>query len=96
MFKFRRRKLNLNLKWGLLPRVILAIALGIICGLFVPTWFVRIVLTFNGLFGNFLGFIIPLLILGLVAPGIAELGRGAGKLLFITAALACRAAPVLS
>ncbi len=88
MFKFRRRKLNLNLKWGLLPRVILAIALGIICGLFVPSWLVRAVLTFNGLFGNFLGFIIPLLILGLVAPGIAELGRSAGKLLFITAALA--------
>ncbi len=88
MFKFRRRKLNLNLKWGLLPRVILAIVLGIVCGLFVPSWLVRAVLTFNGLFGNFLGFIIPLLILGLVAPGIAELGRSAGKLLFITAALA--------
>ncbi len=88
MLKFRRRKLNLKLKWGLLPRVILAIVAGIVCGLFVPTWFVRAVLTFNGLFGNFLGFIIPLLIVGLVAPGIAELGRSAGRLLFITAALA--------
>lgn len=88
MIKFRRRKLNLKLKWGLLPRVLMAIAAGIVCGLFVPSWFVRIVLTFNGLFGNFLGFIIPLLIVGLVAPGIAELGRNAGKLLFITAALA--------
>lgn len=88
MIKFRRRKLNLKLKWGLLPQVILAIMAGIICGLFVPTWFVRAVLTFNGLFSNFLGFIIPLLIVGLVAPGIAELGRNAGKLLFITAALA--------
>ncbi len=88
MLKFRRRKLNLKLKWGLLPRVLFAIAAGIACGLFVPDWFVRIVLTFNDLFGNFLGFIIPLLIVGLVAPGIAELGRNAGKLLFITAALA--------
>lgn len=88
MLKFRRRKLNLKLKWGLLPRVIFAIAAGIVCGLFVPNWAVRIVLTFNDLFGNFLGFIIPLLIVGLVAPGIAELGRNAGKLLFITAALA--------
>lgn len=88
MLKLRRRYLNLKLKWGLLPQVILAIAAGIVCGLFVPTWFVRAVLTFNGLFGNFLGFIIPLLILGLVAPGIAELGRSAGKLLFITVALA--------
>ena len=88
MLKFRRRKLHLKLKWGLLPRVLFAIAAGIVCGLFVPNWFVRMVLTFNDLFGNFLGFIIPLLIVGLVAPGIAELGRNAGKLLFITAALA--------
>ena len=88
MLKLRRRKLHLKLKWGLLPRVLFAIAAGIVCGLFVPDWFVRIVLTFNDLFGNFLGFIIPLLIVGLVAPGIAELGRNAGKLLFITAALA--------
>ena len=88
MLKFRKRKLLLKLKQGLLPRVICAIVAGIICGLFVPTWFVRIVLTFSDLFGNFLSFIIPLLIVGLVAPGIAEMGRNAGKLLFITAALA--------
>ncbi len=80
--------MNLNLKWGLLPQVVLAISAGILCGLFVPTWFVRVVLTFNGLFSNFLGFMIPLLVLGLVAPGIAELGRSAGKLLFLTVALA--------
>ena len=88
MIKFRRRRLYLKLRWGLLPRVIFAIVIGIGCGLFVPTWFVRLVLTFNDLFSNFLGFIIPLLIVGLVAPGIAELGRNAGKLLFITALLA--------
>ena len=40
------------------------------------------------MFGNFLNFIIPLLILGLVAPGIADLGKGAGRLLLITALLA--------
>lgn len=75
-------------KIGLLPRVIIAIALGIVCGLFFPDWIVRIFLSVNILFGNFLGFIIPLLILGLVAPGIADLGKGAGKLLLITALLA--------
>ena len=50
--------------------------------------FVRIVLpslgtayflTFNALFSNFLDFVVPLIILGLIAPGIAELGRGQGK-----------------
>lgn len=86
--KIRKRKLHLKLKWGLLPAVVCAIAAGIGCGLFFPDWLTRVFITFNGLFGNFLGFIIPLLIVGLVAPGIAELGRSAGKLLFITTALA--------
>lgn len=88
MLKLRRRHLTLKLKWGLLPRVILAIAAGIACGLYAPVWFVRIAVTFNALFGNFLSFIIPLLIVGLVAPGIAEVGRSAGKLLFVTVMLA--------
>lgn len=77
-----------KIKLGLLPRVIIAIILGIVCGLFFPDWLARIFITINGLFGNFLGFIIPLLILGLVAPGIADLGKGAGKLLLLTALLA--------
>ena len=66
-------------KFGLLPKVLLAIALGIVFGLFVPEWFTRIALTFNNIFGNFLNFVIPLLILGLVAPGIADLGSKAGR-----------------
>lgn len=75
-------------KLGLLPKVILAIALGIGCSFFFPEWAVRTALTFNGIFSNFLGLFIPLLIIGLIAPGIAELGRGAGRLLVITTALA--------
>ena len=75
-------------KFGLLPRVLLAIALGVGCGFFFPLWATRIVLTFNAIFGQFLNFTIPLLILGLVAPGIADLGKSAGRMLALTAALA--------
>ena len=78
----------MKFKFGLLPRVVLAIALGVACGFFLPGWETRIALTFNAIFGQFLGFAIPLLILGLVAPGIADLGRNAGRLLALTAALA--------
>ena len=78
----------MKFKFGLLPRVVLAIALGVACGFFLPGWATRIALTFNAIFGQFLGFAIPLLILGLVAPGIADLGRNAGRLLALTAALA--------
>ncbi|NLA15744.1 MAG: dicarboxylate/amino acid:cation symporter [Bacteroidales bacterium] len=77
-------------KWkiGLLGRVAIAILLGIPSGLFFPAWAARIFLTFNGLFSNFLDFVVPLIILGLIAPGIAELGKGAGKMLGTTMALA--------
>lgn len=75
-------------KVGLLPRVVLAIGLGIACGFFLPDWAMRLFVTFNALFGELLSFVIPLLILGLVAPGIADMGKGAGRLLAITAGLA--------
>ena len=73
---------------GLLPKILVAILLGIVCSLFVPVWAVRIFLTFNAIFSNFLGLFIPLLIIGLVAPGIAALGKGGGKLLLVTVAIA--------
>lgn len=77
-----------KIKFGLLPKILIAIVLGAVCGLFLPHWAARIFLTFNGLFSNFLNFVIPLLILGLVAPGIADLGKGAGRLLLVTVVLA--------
>lgn len=77
-----------KVKFGLLPKILIAIAAGILCSLFFPAWAVRIFLTFNSIFGNFLGMFIPLLIIGLIAPAIADLGRGAGKLLLIAIAIA--------
>ena len=73
---------------GLLPKILVAIALGIICGIWLPTGAVRTFSTFNSIFGEFLSFIIPLIILGLVAPAIAEIGKEAGKLLLHTVLLA--------
>jgi len=75
-------------KIPLLGKVVIAIILGIIAGLFAPVWFARIFATFNSLFGNFLSFIIPLIIIGLITPAIGELGRGAGRLLALTALIA--------
>lgn len=75
-------------KIGILPRVLIAIAAGIACSFFTPWWAVRGFLTFNSIFSNFLGMFIPLLIIGLVAPGIADLGKGAGRLLVITVLIA--------
>ena len=74
--------------WGLLPKVLIAIALGIVCSFFFPDGLTRGFITFNSIFSNFLGLFIPIIILGLIAPGIFELGKGAGRLLLITAAIA--------
>ncbi|WP_311777044.1 dicarboxylate/amino acid:cation symporter [Trueperella abortisuis] len=75
-------------KAGILPWVLLAIALGILCGFFFPEWLSRIFFSFNEIFSQFLGFAIPLIIVGLIVPAIADLGRGSGKWLGITAAIA--------
>ncbi|MBR5863028.1 MAG: dicarboxylate/amino acid:cation symporter [Alistipes sp.] len=75
-----------KIKFGLLPRVLLAIAVGVLMGSLLPES--RLLLTFNELFSQFLGFFIPILIVGLVTPSIAEIGSGAGRMLAFTALLA--------
>lgn len=73
---------------GLLPKIVAGILLGIAVGMFCPEWLARIFNTFQGVFGQFLKFIVPLIILGIVVPGIAELGKAAGRLLLYTVLLA--------
>ena len=73
---------------GLIPKLIIAIILGLLIGTFMPKEIVSILATFNSIFGNFLGFIIPLIILGFVVCGIADLGGAAGKMLGLTTLLA--------
>ena len=70
-----------KIKLGLFPKVVIAIAVGAVLGLFLPDVVVRIFKTFNVLFAQLLKFVVPLLVLGLVTPSIANLGRGAGKML---------------
>ena len=75
-------------KIGLLPRIIIAIMMGILLGNVLPEVWVRVFVTFNYVFSQFLGFLIPLIIVGLVTPAIADIGRSAGRLLLLTVGLA--------
>ena len=82
-----------KLKFGLFGRIVVAILLGVglgfafaHCGA-VGDLGVRTFKTFNVLFSLVLKFIVPLLILGLVTPAIADVGRGAGKMLLVVMAL---------
>ncbi|MDO4716580.1 MAG: dicarboxylate/amino acid:cation symporter [Propionibacteriaceae bacterium] len=73
---------------GLLSWIAIAIVLGIGLGFVFPSWLTQVFVTFNYVFAQFLGFMIPLIIVGLITPAIAQLGRGAGKWLAITAGIA--------
>ena len=77
-----------KIKISLLGKILIAIALGILTGLFLPEWSVRIFNTFNSVFSQFLGFAIPLIIVGLVTPAIADIGGNAGKMLIVTVLIA--------
>ena len=77
-----------SIQIGLLPRIFIAILLGIVLGQVLPEELSRVFFTFNSLFSEFLDFVIPLIILALVAEAIASIGKGAGLILMLTVALA--------
>ncbi|WP_318616848.1 dicarboxylate/amino acid:cation symporter [Sporosarcina sp. YIM B06819] len=85
----------MKFKLGLIWRIVIAIALAVVLGILTPKigegfaeWFVSLAATFNMIFGGFLNFIVPLIIIAFIAPGIAELGKGSGRLLGLATAFA--------
>ena len=81
-----------KIKIGLFWRILIAIAVGVGLGYAAVhlgaagAVAVRVMKTFNVLFAQVLKFIVPLLILGLVTPAIANAGKGAGKMLLFVMA----------
>ena len=68
--------------------LLIGISLGVICRTTAFELPIAMTATFRTLFGAFLSFVIPLIILGLIIPGIASLGRQSGKGLLLTTGLA--------
>lgn len=77
-----------GIKIGLLPQIIIAIALGIGAGNLFPEWLARIFVTFNSVFSEFLAFMVPMIIVGFVAPAIADIGKVASRMLVVTVVIA--------
>ena len=80
----------MKVKIGLIWRIVIAIALAIGIGLLAPMIgerfakaFVSLFATFNSIFGGFLNFVVPLIIIAFIAPGIAKLGKGSGNFLVL-------------
>ena len=70
-----------KIHFPIIALVFLAMIMGVLTGLFMPAWFVRIFVTFNEFFGQFIGFLVPLIILALVTAAIANTEQNAGKML---------------
>lgn len=84
MLRIKGKKIKINL----LVKILIAIGLGIGCGQFFPVWAANLFQTFSSIFSQFLGFLIPLLIVGFVAPAISDVGNKAGKVLLLTVFIA--------
>lgn len=70
----------MKFKFGLLPRLFVGIVIGILLGIAEIYPIMRLYATFVTLFGTFLSFVIPLLIMGFIIPGISEIGKTAGRM----------------
>ena len=76
------------IKLGLLPRVIIAIIVGTLCGKFFPENIIRGCVTFSSFFSELLAFIVPILIISLVGVAIADTKSNAGRMLVYTISFA--------
>lgn len=76
------------MKIGIIGKLLIAMAIGAAIGFFAPSWCMRLLNSFGGTFGQFIKFFVPLIIIGLVTPAIAESGKGAGKILLVTMGVA--------
>lgn len=81
-------KKNTSLILKIFLALLIGISLGLLCKYINIDFPIRILSTFSELFGSFLSFIIPLIMIGFIVPGIASLGNNSGKALLITTVLA--------
>ena len=72
----------------LIAKLIIAVTLGIVLGSTLSTSIIRVFVTFSSIFSSFLGFTIPLIIVGFIVPGISQVSNNAGKLLGLSTGVA--------
>lgn len=75
-------------KNSLLIKLLFAMLAGGLIGYLAPSWIIRVLNSFSFIFGQFIKFVVPFIIVGLVTPAIADAGRKAGRLLLITMGVA--------
>lgn len=66
---------------SLIFKLILAVFLGLLIGLYSPKSFMNVIVTLKYILGQVIFFAVPLIIIGFIAPSIAKLKSNASKLL---------------
>ena len=75
--------------FGSLPfRLLLGIAVGILCGLVFPESVMKVIVTLQYIMGQLITFCVPLIIIGFIAPSITKLGANASRLLGVAVVIA--------
>ena len=69
---------------SLLFKLLLSIGLGIFLGQFLSEGLVQVVDALKKIIGDFIGYMVPLIILGFITPAIVSLKESAGKILSVT------------
>ena len=69
-------------------KLLLGIIVGIVIGLVVPESVMKVLVPVKNIMGQLINFIVPLIVIGFIAPSITKLGGNATKLLGIALALA--------
>ena len=75
--------------FGSLPfRLLLGIAVGILCGLAFSESVMKVIVTLQYIMGQLITFCVPLIIIGFIAPSITKLGANASRLLGVAVVIA--------
>lgn len=69
-------------------RLLIGIIVGILLGQLLPESFMAVVVSLKNLLGQIINFIVPLIVIGFIAPSITKLGNNASRMLGIALALA--------
>lgn len=69
-------------------RLLIGIVIGIILGQIIPESFMAVIVSLKNILGQIINFIVPLIVIGFIAPSITKLGRNASRMLGVALALA--------
>ena len=69
-------------------KLLLGIIVGIVIGLVVPESVMKVLVPIKNIMGQLINFIVPLIVIGFIAPSITKLGSNATKLLGVALIIA--------